>query len=294
MLGVGALANSLWAHGFRGEFVAGYRGELTHWAASARSEGPDRVFDAGEGRRVRFVRLDTDWHLTNRKPYFLRDVWPCGSPSPVFYFDPDIVVTVRWSFYTNWVRYGLPLVIDPALVPMPHDHPCRHGWVEWLQDRGYCIIRRPDFYYNGGFVGFSPDRRSDIYTWCDLHDGMSEVIPMDRIGPVTRTELFNMSDQDALNMLAMISGWPISTMGPEAMELAPGGCIMSHSAGGVKSWRKRYIASAFGGVPPTMSDRRWLHFTRDPIEVISGSAHRRLHWQLRCAAAIGRLIRRAY
>lgn len=292
VLGLGALANSLWGHGFAGEIVAGYRGELTRWAAGARPAGDDRVFDAGDGRRVRFVRVDTDWHLTNRKPYFLRDVWSPES-GPIFYFDPDIVVKARWSFFEEWVGYGIPMVADPVMSPMPPDHPYRMAWARWLASRGFEVVRYPADYYNGGFVGFGPDRGGDLLAWCRIHDGMAETVPMDRMGPVPRTDLFCMTDQDAMNMLAMVTPGPLSTMGPEGMDFRPGGTVMSHAAGGEKPWRKRFVRSALGGVPPTLADKGWLTHTRGPIEVLSPAEFGRKCREVRLASAIGRLVRRA-
>jgi hypothetical protein len=293
VLGVGALANSLWCAGFDGELVAGFRGDLTHWAAASRPTEDGAIYDAGEGCRVRFVRLHTEWHLTNRKPYFLLDAWPAQAEVSLFYFDPDIVNKARWSFYIEWAGYGLALVADPVMSPMPADHPFRMAWVKWLQSRGFLIHRWPSDYYNGGFVGFGTHRRRDVELWSRIHDGMAETVPMDRMAPVPRTDLFCMTDQDALNMLAMVTPGPLSTTGPEGMDFKPGGVLMSHAAGGEKPWRKRFVRSALQGVPPNLADKGWLTHCKGPIEVLPPEQLRRKARELRLAAAIGRLVRRA-
>ena len=73
--GVGALANSLHAHGFRGTIYAGYRGSLPPWAVNSKKFDCFTEFSPVDGLTLRFIPLTTKIHLTNYKPDFMLDVW---------------------------------------------------------------------------------------------------------------------------------------------------------------------------------------------------------------------------
>lgn len=294
VLGAGALVNSLFNHGFRGRVYCGHKGSLLFWAKDALQEGAFRVLRPAEELELRFFPIEHPWHLTNLKPHMMLKVWDECEPDAeaMFYFDPDITIKCRWSFFEEWVGYGLPLVADPAIFPMPSDHPFRMAWSKWLTVHGFQPTRYPNLYFNGGFVGFTSGRRSDLQTWCRLHELMSKAVPLDRMGPVQRTELFCMTDQDAMNMLTMVTPGPLSSMGPEGMDFAPAGVIMSHAAGGAKPWRKPFLRSALAGIPPTPADKNWLANVSAPIPVLSKLRVATLHRQLVLASAIGRLVRR--
>ena len=102
---------------------------------------------------------------------------------------------------------------------------------------------------------------------------------------------FFASDQDALNVAAMYSEYPLSTMGPEAMGFVPAGFTMFHAVG-LKPWRKAFLQKALAGVPPTEADKFFLTQVSTPIRVYSPW---RLHARrIACstAAFIGRFYRR--
>jgi hypothetical protein len=56
--GLGALVNSLYAHGYRGAIWAGHRGELPPWARPARTEDGNAVFEPETGCKICFVPLE--------------------------------------------------------------------------------------------------------------------------------------------------------------------------------------------------------------------------------------------
>src|SRR5207237_601643 len=106
-LGVGALANSLVDHGFTGIIWVGIRGPLPPWAAAAKNCGRWHALAASDDLELRFIALTTKAHFTNFKPEFLRQVWQLQPEAErLFYFDPDIVIKARWSFFEEWADYG--------------------------------------------------------------------------------------------------------------------------------------------------------------------------------------------
>jgi hypothetical protein len=302
-LGLGALTNSLVYHGFRGVIWVGYRGGLPPWAVPASDAGRWREFAAGNGAVLRFVPLTTKAHLTNYKPEFLLQVWEQLEPDAerLFYFDPDIVVKVPWSFFEEWAGYGAALVED-VNSPLPESHPRRCAWVRALARRGQSVRRETAVYVNGGFIGLHRNHRGFLQAWRSAMTLVGE-----EIGGLERSMFsfgaasspmqlpsypFNKTDQDALNIAVMTSAEPVSLMGAEGMDFRPGGWTMSHALGPEKPWRKHYVRAALAGRPPSPADRAfWCHVS-SPVTVFSPrtAAWRRV--TLSIAGAIGRWYRR--
>jgi hypothetical protein len=124
-LGLGALVNSLYRNRFRGTVFAGYRGGLPPWATPTSSESGTTDFDVGGGCRIRFILLDTPLHLASYKPTFMRRMFEqfLTDEDMLCYFDPDITVKCRWSFFEEWVQHGVALVEDITFPYLPSDHP---------------------------------------------------------------------------------------------------------------------------------------------------------------------------
>ena len=132
--GVGALANSLYAQGFRGTIYAGYRGPLPPWVNGSKTTDGCTDFSPVEGLVLRFIPLSTKAHLTNFKPDFMLSLWQkqCPQAESIFYFDPDIVVICSWPFFERWVQAGVALCAD-INPSMPKNHPLRHAWNQFYQ-----------------------------------------------------------------------------------------------------------------------------------------------------------------
>ncbi len=295
VLGVGALVNSLYRHGFRGRVYCGHKGPLLFWSKDAAPEGPFRVLRPAEGLELRFFPIDHPWHLTNLKPHMMLKVWEEWEPDAeaVFYFDPDITVKCRWSFFEEWVGYGVALCEEIVMANMPEDHPLRCAWVRWAAGLGWQKVRDMRGVLNGGFVGVTAQQRDFLELWRHGMDCLGTAMPLDRFTPGDRTQPFNMTDQDMLNVMLSVYSGSLSRMGPEGMDFRSGGAVMSHAAGGAKPWRKRYLRSALVGVPPTQADKNWLNNTHRPVPVLAGNQRFLLQSQVRVASALGRLIRRA-
>jgi len=146
------LVNSLYEHGFRGTVYAGYRGDLPPWAAAARRESRYSELAVAPGL-VPALRspLEHQLHFMNYKPTSCSP-WDdyCPEAGALFYFDPDILVQCRWSFFEEWIRFGVAVCAD--LIPsLPPDHPLRHAWREYFEPHGVRFIREQSIIFQRRF-----------------------------------------------------------------------------------------------------------------------------------------------
>jgi hypothetical protein len=293
--GVGALANSLYAQGYRGTIFCGYRGALPPWAASAQNGQGAAEFRAADGLALRFVPLSTPFHLTNIKPDFALDLWRdhCPEAEALFYFDPDIVVLCPWAFYEEWVRDGVALCADvnPA---MPPNHPIRGAWKRYYAPHGVEFRREPDIYFNGGFFGLHRGQMEFLECWKKLQEWMAPAIGgLQNVNVRDRTFLFHKTDQDAMNVAAMASEAPISPMGQDGMDIqhGGGGYVMSHALGGAKPWKKKFLKTLLTkGHGPSRADRMYFRHVQHPIRLYSGAGLSRKKAVLLAASALGRIL----
>ncbi len=102
---------------------------------------------------------------------------------------------------------------------------------------------------------------------------------------------FHASDQDALNIAAMYSKFPLSTLGPQGMGFIPGDVKMYHTVG-QKPWRGSFFLRALAGVPP--SNAMKFFFTQVSSPIRAYSSWRLAAKRLACstAAFIGRFYRK--
>src|SRR5450756_860568 len=214
-IGLGAWANSLYAHGYRGTIYAGYRGQLPPWVMGATESGGFTEFTPAEGLTLRFIPLATKLHLTNFKPDFMLEVWGehCPQAEALFYFDPDITILCRWKFFEEWVEAGVAVCQD-VNGTMPDNHPIRHAWRKLLQPAGLEFRTRFDIYFNGGFVGLRTEDRVFLNDWQQVQALMHNCgVDFGVIGFGDRTYPFTCRDQDALNITCMATGRRVSPMG---------------------------------------------------------------------------------
>jgi hypothetical protein len=293
--GVGALANSLFARGYRGTIYAGYRGPLPPWAVNAKIYDGFAEFHPLGGLVLRFIPLATKIHLTNFKPDFMLSLLEnhCPQARSLFYFDPDITVLGRWSFFVEWVQAGVALCAD-INPSMPANHPLRHAWKQFYLPHGINFRRELELYFNGGFVGLKREHVEFLHCWRRLQELMTpEIGGLQNVNLRDRTYLFCKTDQDALNVAAMASESPVSPMGQDAMDLqhGGGGYVMSHAVGGVKPWRKRMLAGVLArGHAPSRADKNFYAFARQPVPVFSKADFLLKKLDLRLASAIGRYV----
>jgi hypothetical protein len=293
--GVGSLANSLYAQGFRGTIYAGYRGELPPWATAAARSDHTTEFSPAEGLVLRFIPLATKSHLTNIKPDFMLSLWQehCPEATSLFYFDPDITVICRWSFFEEWVQAGVALCADmnPA---MPPNHPLRRAWKQFYQPRGIAFRREPDLYFNGGFIGLQREQAEFLQCWQRLQELMApEIGGLDRVNLHDRTYLFHKTDQDALNVAAMTSESLISPVGQDGMDFQQGGggYIMSHAYSSQKPWKKKFLRVFFQrGWGPSRADRTFFRHVESPIRLYPPATLAGLRVVVLTASLLGRFL----
>jgi hypothetical protein len=296
--GVGVLANSLYHHGFRGVVWAGYRDRIPAWATPLNSTSDYDELVISKDCAIRFVKVDPDLHLANYKPHLMWDVLEQNpNLEALFYFDPDIVNRCDWSFYQHWVRCGVALCGD-SWYHVPANHPRRLAWQAFAEEQGFPAQRALEQYYNAGFVGVPRRSQSLLLTWQKLIETASELGYLDPhdiyADRPTNTYPYLPNDQVALNLALMLTLDPLSTVGPDGMDFAPGGTIMSHATvPHVKPWRKRLIWSALQGMAPSLTDKLFWQHTRSPIAVYPAQTVRQKRLALKVGAAIGRFIRRS-
>jgi hypothetical protein len=293
--GLGALANSLYAHGFRGTIFAGYRGELPPWIAGAKKIGDATEFSPADGLVLRFVPITEKIHLTNFKPEFMLSLWEkhCPDAENFFYFDPDITVICRWKFFEEWVQAGVALCADvnPA---MPVNHPLRFAWKKFYKPHGIVFRREPELYFNGGFFGLRREQMEFLHCWKKLQALMApEIGGLQNVNVRDRTYLFHKTDQDALNVAAMASEAAISPLGQDGMDLqhGGGGYVMSHAVGGEKPWRKKFVRTLLKrGWSPSRADGNYFRHVESPIRLYSPTELARKRFFFKLAGGLGRVI----
>jgi len=270
--GVGALANSLYARGYRGTIYAGYRGPLPPWAVGLKTSDGFAEFCPVEGLVIRFIPLATKVHLTNFKPDFVLSLWQqhCPQAQSFFYFDPDIVLMCHWSFFEEWVRAGVALCAD-VNPSMPPNHPIRHAWKQFYLPHGFTFRREMDLYFNGGFFGLRREQIEYLHCWQRLQELMApEFGGLQNVNVRDRAFLFHKTDQDAMNIAAMASESPISPMGQDGMDFqhGGGGYVMSHALGAQKPWNKQFLRKLIlRGNAPSRADRIFFRSVSSPIQL---------------------------
>jgi hypothetical protein len=285
-LGVGALINSLHASGFTGRVICGYRGTEPVWAEAARSLA---------GIEVRFVPVTTAMHLTHYKPTFLQECWAahCTDARQLYYFDPDIVVKAPWKILARWAADGV-AVCEDVNAYLPARHPYRLAWEDFLRANGLPPLRSLDRYYNAGFIGIPRAHRHLLEIWSRIVGcAEAELGALSKIKFDDPNALMHTPDQDALNMALMVYTAPINGTGPEGMDFATGGHLLSHAVGGRKPWRGGFLRDALHGRPPGPAQKYFFRFAETPLRLFPSAELARLRLSLRSGALLGRMYRRA-
>lgn len=286
-LGAAALLNSLHRHGFRGDFVCGYRGERPAWAAS--------VAGALPGIRVHWITCAGGIHLTNHKPAFMREciqLVDIKSPGGLFYMDPDIVVKAPWGVFERWATGGIALVED-LNASLPQGHPYRLQWHALYETRGRRPARPMNRYHNAGFVGLPATQSDFLELWQEIV-GWSQAVTggLGLLKNAAPHDLFHSADQDALNMALELSDIPLHSAGPEAMDFVHGGHLLSHAAGGAKPWRGGFLRDALRGRPPGLAQKCFHDYADGPLPVLPARLLRLRRLELNLAALVGRFYSR--
>ncbi len=293
-LGLAAFVNSLVHAGYAGTVWAGYRGDLPPWIDQLkRQQNPDGYLVTDQVRII-FLPIQTSLHFANYKAQFMIDLlgsYACGCKY-LWYFDPDIFLRCSWSHFEKWQCYGIALCEEIVNYQLAETSPLRLQWVEAGGKMGLGKPRLLNRYFNSGLVGASPAHEELLQLWKKIIEYAGTLgYDLAALQPGSREMPFYGIDQDALNMAAMYTELPLTTMGPEAMGFVPSGFTMYHAVG-EKPWRGSLLLRALGGVPP--SDATKFFFTQvlspiRPYSPISLGVKRFTCW---IAALIGRFYRR--
>lgn len=293
--GLAALVNSLAHAGYTGTVWAGYRGGLPPWLEQLKHlDAPGDEYLVAEQIRLVFVRIETDLSLTNYKPQFIMDLFAgrAHDCEYLWYFDSDIFIRCNWSFFADWQQYGIALCQEIVNNVLPEDSPVRRKWMQIAAGIGFSNPRALQYYFSGGMVGVSAAHKTFLHTWrrfieqaevegCDPREFMSG----------NRERAFFSADQDALNITAIYTEHPLTTMGPEAMGFVSGGFTMFHAVG-QKPWRGSILLRALKAMPPSGADKFFFTQVSSPIRAYPPMrlAAKRLGCSI--AALIGRFYHR--
>jgi len=301
--GVGALINSLHAKGFTGIVCVGYRGKLPPWVTDRAQ--PDAATGAlrlnvGGAFDAWFIEVKTKRHLTNYKPEFMLEVWHRvpHQADYLFFFDADIFISARWSYFEEWADAGLALVAD-GNTPLPVNHPIRVAWRKHYEPHGFRFAKTNDYHFNGGFIGVSRARLWTLDAWIKIQTIMEGTVRLDL--PILlpgapdwqrdRTFKFFLTDQDAMNIVADLEGLDVSAMGDEGMGWKQPAVFMQHACGGYKPWRHKYLARAIKGEPPTGIDFLFWQQVSAPLPLADAAMLKRIRFSIALSRRLARLGR---
>lgn len=271
-LGVAALLNSLVASGFKGVFVIGWRGAPPPWIETLdkHASGDRSVM----GIRVILEELRTPWLLAHVKPHFMLDVLERLVPEAdsVCYADPDIVLDCPWSFFESWMARGVALCEDCCFPNMSRHHYLRLCWQEFARERmGVDVDPSIERDYNSGFVGLLRKNMDFLQTWRKAMDQLElSGMPLEHLKPGTRLDPFFGTDQDMMNVAAMVHGDRLAILGTEGMGFTLGMTVMWHAVASPKPWRMHFIWDLLRtGRPVSLSHRQYWRFASGPVRAWS-------------------------
>jgi hypothetical protein len=268
--GVAALVNSLYAQGYKGIVWVGYKGTLPPWAHIEAKDNTVERMQVRPDLYLHFIQLPSTAFLPYCKPDFILQIWENHQPEAqnALYIDCDIVIKCPFSYFEEWVQYGVALCEDMD-SPIPVTHPLRYQWASYFKQYGLDVKAKDNLYVNGGFVGVNQTTRPFLKTWQNVQNIMLEDLKeVTSLGMKDRTYRFMMTDQDALNIAKDMSDLPFSIANGSAMDFSNFGYIMSHAAGKHKPWQKNWLKHVFTlGHRPTMTDRLFMNHTETPLSI---------------------------
>jgi hypothetical protein len=292
--GVAALVNSLARAGYEGTVWIGYRGSLPVWVNQLKSLNVPGEYLVADKIRLAFVLLNTKIHFANYKPQFMLDLLAnqANDADHMWYFDPDICLRCSWSFFETWSRFGIAICQDAINNILPANDPLTLQWIEIGINAGLGRPRPLLHYFNSGMVGVSVANKSFLELWQRMIElAIAGGSNTHKFSTGNRERPFFMLDQDAMNIAAMCTEHPLTTMGPDAMGFIPGGYTMYHVMG-PKPWRGSMTRRALDGRKPSLASKFYLTHTTSPIRIYSPLQLRLKKLDCSVATAIGRFYHR--
>ena len=291
--GVAAFVNSLYASGYEGVIWVGYKGTLPPWAVIETKENHYEVMKVRDNLHLHFILFPPQAFLPYCKPEFMLELLDKYQPEAerIFYFDCDIIVKCAFSYFEEWVNYGVALCEDMG-SPLSPTHPLRHQWAHYFKKYNIILHQNDNQYVNGGFLGMKREAKGFLNTWKYVQEVMLEDIKeVKSVGLKDRSYMFNRTDQDALNVAKDATTEVLSIAGQDAMDFQGFGFIMSHAAGPTKPWENKWLSHVLKkGQRPPMTDRLFMNHTTSPINIYNNSERWRMKMHLKIATALGRVM----
>lgn len=260
--GVAALINSIIKNGtYADKMIVGYRGNLPKWLPTLHKTKNGRDCTLDNGFVIEFVPVNGDLHMVHEKPKWFRYLTEVLEPKAdeYFFFDSDIIILRRMSFFGEWVKQGVALCED-VNYDMSNTHPIRKQWAKLAIDNGKRITNQFDRYFNSGFLGWNRDTSQFVVDWDECSQILSKLSgDMKKFRVYDRTYIVLSTNQDSLNLAAMTTNCPISTIGPDAMGFRHGLQLMAHPLG-AKPWKQKFIKDFFYGKSPRYADLLFWQF----------------------------------
>lgn len=294
--GVAGLVNSLAAAGYEGVVWVGHRGPLPSWIV-------DRPSFDHEAKRLRVtpalqlqtVELDPPVSLNYHKPSFMLDILErlATDAAAVTYMDPDMVVKCRWESIEQWLTPDGVALVEDASCSLPSRHPKRLRWESFFAQHGEVPVRHLERYYNAGFVGVSRAQADLLKAWQRTCGRVANYSG----GPLRQRKVggpdhvFHGADEDALNFTLSLSQARVDALGPEAMDMAPGGQHLSHAVGAFKPWQGQHVRRALRGNPPSLASQWFYRFAAGPLLPFSHLHLAKRKLAMKVAVALGSLYK---
>ena len=288
--GVAALINSLYNAEFKGLVRIGYRGDLPTWINQL-----DRIaeldYKLDNKIFISFVKVNTDFHFGYYKPFFIKDtVKHYPTASKVFYFDPDIIITAKWNFISNWTNLGVSLCLDNCFPFVHENHPWRNEWIKFSgineSERNYI-----NYYVNSGYIGLNRNRVGLIDKWIELTNKYHIEGGNIKLFEKNGGRAFK-GDQDLLNAAITISPEiQFSIIGTEGMGFTQPAFLMIHAVSPLKPWKKNFCLNLLkNGKKPSDADKKFFENVNFPISVFNKNKYLIKIINLKISTVFGRFI----
>jgi hypothetical protein len=141
------------------------------------------------------------------------------------------------------MKQGVTVCEDNCFGKLAPHHYLRRAWTDFARER-LSLELDPVLScgFNGGFVGVHRSDRAFLKTWKRALEALPELgMPMEKLKPGTRHDVFFGTDQDMLNIAALAHPERISSLGPEGMGFAPGMSVLWHAVENPKPWRRNFL-----------------------------------------------------
>lgn len=238
----------------------GYKGALPAWCKNT-VPGPGAVeLKVNEDLSVRFLPLSDDIDLDLYRAAFMQRIFVDVAPTAVIYLDPDIVIDEPWSFFEDWVTYGIAVCAD-KYWNVHTTHPLRHPWRQRYEQLGLSQRTRLNVFVNSGYVGVSSVSKQFLQQWIEMQStappGLPDTSANFRPASVA---------QCALNAALETTELAASILGADAMGFASGHRLMYKTAPYILV-ENESSSKQFSSINAA---RAYLRYSDKPLKVSSG------------------------